>query len=292
MTKLLVTGATGNVGTAVITSLSAMEGDFEILAGVRNLEASEEVLQLPKVRKVQFDFDDQKSVAAAIEQADVLFLLRPPQLADVEKYFQPIINTAKEQGIKHIIFLSVQGAEKSSWVPHHKIEKRILESGVNYTFLRPAYFMQNFTTTLKHDLTELDLIYLPSKNAKFTLVDVADIGKVSAAIFIHPEKHLNKAYELTSDDLLSFPEMTKILCEELGRIIMFVSPSLLSFFLRKRDEKVPPMKIFVMIMLHYLPRFKSSPQRTQCIAEITGTPPTSFRAFVQAHEKELRPWYQ
>jgi len=79
-------------------------------------------------------------------------LLRPPQISDVKKYFAPLVETAKKSSIKHIVFLSVQGVDNSKIIPHHKIEKSIVDSKIIYTFLRPAYFMQNFTTTLRNDL--------------------------------------------------------------------------------------------------------------------------------------------
>ena len=79
-------------------------------------------------------------------------MLRPPQISDVKKYFAPLVETAKKSSIKHIVFLSVQGVDNSKIIPHHKIEKSIVDSKIIYTFLRPAYFMQNFTTTLRNDL--------------------------------------------------------------------------------------------------------------------------------------------
>ena len=104
-----------------------------------------------------------------------MFLLRPPQLTDD---FGDFIARAGRGGWRHIVFLSVQGAENNRFIPHHKTEQLLICSGLAYTLLRPAYFMQNFTTTLRADLVERHRIFLPAGRARFTLIDVDDISRV------------------------------------------------------------------------------------------------------------------
>lgn len=152
--KILITGATGNVGMEVIKCLVAIDNNFEIVAGVRDIEHEAAKLKEHLVSCVKFDFTNSQLVANALVSVDLLFLLRPPQLSNVKKYFAPLIASARAAGVKHIVFLSVQGVEKSTFIPHYKIEKLIVDSGIGYTFLRPAYFMQNFTTSLREELIE------------------------------------------------------------------------------------------------------------------------------------------
>ena len=285
MTTLLITGATGNVGVSILKAMGTRSGRFRLLAGVRDKAYSK---ALPNAEPIHFDFEDVDSIANALEQTDILFLLRPPQISDVKKYFHPIMELAKEKEVRHIVFLSVQGADGSSWIPHHKIEKSILQSGINYTFLRPAYFMQNFTTTLQTELVEQDRIYLPAGKAKFTLIDVKDLGEVAASILTDVESHQNIAYDLTNDEPLSFQEMADILSDVLGRKITYKSPNLLSFYLKKRRENTPHMFILVMILLHYLPRFSATPQTSNWVQEITGNKPNTFREFVSENKNRLQ----
>jgi uncharacterized protein YbjT (DUF2867 family) len=214
-------------------------------------------------------------------------LLRPPQIANVQKYFKPLIQTAKEIGVEHIIFLSVQGAEKNSFIPHHKIEKLIVETKIPYTFLRPAYFMQNFLGNLNHDLVEKKKIFLPAGNAKFTIVDVRDIGELSAQIITNLAKHINKSYELTNNQKLTFLEMSNQLSEGLQKKISYESPNIFEFFLVKRKEKIAVSFILIMIMLHFLPRFQKEPNITNTIKEITKNDPITFSKFVTDHKDLL-----
>lgn len=287
MTKVLITGATGNVGTEVIKSLQNIDHQLEIYAGVRNLNEDRLKLSNYKVNFSLFDFTDVEPYKTALDGCEILFLLRPPQISEVEKYFKPLVDTCKKNGVKHIVFLSVQGVEKSKIIPHHKIEKLIVDSKIPYTFLRPAYFMQNFTTTLHNDLVNKKRIYLPAGNAKFTLVDVRDIGAVSATILTNISKHINKSYELTCKVKLTFLEMARILSDILGIEIQYISPNLISFFLTKRKEKTPTMFILVMIMLHYFPRFQKEPETTNWVEKITNRQPTTFEQFINDNKKAL-----
>lgn len=286
MKKILITGATGNVGKAIIQSLSTQSRTIEVLAGLRNIEKDKVSLENYNVQFVHFDFTDLESVRLTLAQTDVFFLLRPPQLADVPKYFQPVIDIAVEETVEHIVFLSVQGADKNTIIPHAKIEQIILDSGLNYTFLRPAYFMQNFTTTLKADLIQ-NRIFLPAGQAKFTVVDVEDIGKAGAIILNNPTAHLNQAYDLTNEEQLTFGEMAATLSKVLNRDIRFESPNLLRFFFQKRKEGTPTMFIFVMIMLHYLPRFQAVPPTSDILKKLLGKSPNSFQDFVKNNQSTL-----
>lgn len=287
MTKVLITGATGNVGTEVIKSLQNIDHQLEIYAGVRNLNEDRLKLSNYKVNFSLFDFTDVETYKTALDGCEILFLLRPPQISEVEKYFKPLVDTCKKNGVKHIVFLSVQGVEKSKMIPHHKIEKLIVDSKIQYTFLRPAYFMQNFTTTLHNDLVNKKRIYLPAGNAKFALVDVRDIGAVSATILTNISEHINKSYELTCKVKLTFLEMARILSDILGIEIQYISPNLIRFFLTKRKEKTPTMFILVMIMLHYFPRFQKEPETTNWVEKITNRQPTTFEQFINDNKKAL-----
>lgn len=286
--KILISGATGNVGLEVIKALAALDHQHDIYAGLRDLQKREAALDsFPVVKQMEFDFDKIDRFQTYLNGIDVLFLLRPPHISDVKKHFQPLIDAAKVEGVQHIVFLSVQGAETSVIIPHHKIEKLIVQSGIGYTFLRPAYFMQNFSTTLLKDITTKNRVFLPAGKAKFNLIDVKDVGKVAAKILIEPDEYKNQVYELTNAEQLDFESMCTILSKGIGRKIQFVSPNLISFFLQKRKESVPLPFIFVMVMLHYLPRFQKTLPTTDWVEKLLGRLPNTFNEFV---ERERSLW--
>ncbi len=287
MKNILITGATGNVGMEVIKALLKLSLPVNIIAAVRGIGLDGDKLKDYNIGLIKFDVTDSTTFFIAFKNIDVLFLLRPPQISAVKKYFVLLINAAKAAGIKHIVFLSVQGVEVSKIIPHHKIEKRIVASKISFTFLRPAYFMQNFTTTLSNDLLNNKRIYLPAGNAKFTLVDVRDIGNVAAVVLTNVTNHINKSYELTCSQKYNFYEMAEKLSAGLGIKISYESPSLLNFYLAKRKEEMPVMLILIIIMLHYFPRFQKQPAISDCIEKITGDEPITFEAFIFDNKKLL-----
>ncbi len=288
MTKVLILGATGNVGIEVLSALKKLDHQLEIYAGVRDTEFGNEKLSDFNIKTIKFDFMNIETFLPALRYFDVLFLLRPPQISDVKKYFAPLIETAMKSSIKHIVFLSVQGVENSKIIPHHKIEKLIVNSKISYTFVRPAYFMQNFITSLRNDLVNNYRIYLPAGQAKFTVIDAEDIGYVTAKVIIEPQNHINKSYELTNNETLTFAEMAVKISKEIGKTIKYISPNLLQFFLTKRKENMPTMLILVMIMLHYFPRFQKTPKTTEWVKIITGQEPKSFDNFVLTNKNQLQ----
>lgn len=274
MENILITGATGNVGQAIRHHFTPKAGQKLYLASRKEGE-----------RQLYFDFENPEGSKASLAKTDTLFLLRPPQISDVKKYFEPLINHAKEEGVRHIIFLSVQGAEKVSFIPHAKIEKLIQASSIPYTFIRPSYFMQNLSTTLLQDIREHDRIFLPTGKAKFLWVDVMDIGKAIAVILQDVIAHRNQAYTITGNEHYDFEEVSQMISEVLGRKIDYISPNLLRFYLSKKKEGVKPAFIFVMIMLHYLPRFQKAPGISSDLTELSGDAPVSLRDFMERNKE-------
>jgi uncharacterized protein YbjT (DUF2867 family) len=275
MERILISGASGNVGQAILQHFAPTQGQVLYIASRKKHIADSNLLY--------FDFDDPEGAAPSFEKVDTLFLLRPPHISDVKAHFLPLIAKAKDKGVSHIVFLSVQGAESISFIPHAKIEKLIVESGLSYTFIRPSYFMQNLTTTLADGIRNNNSIYLPAGDAPFLWIDVADIGKAIAAVLGNTKEHRNKAYTITGNDLLNFGEVAGMLSAALGRNIAFISPSPLMFFLRKRKEGLPIAYILVMIMLHYIPRFQKPPRISNDLAELTREAPNSIADFIKKH---------
>ena len=121
---ILVTGASGNTGFEVIRFLYRLKSQDHIIAAVRDIEkARRQFVDFQEIEFVRFDFEDSSTFDDAFENIDTVFLLRPPHLSDVKKYFSPLLKKMKEKNIKCIMFLSVQGAETSNIIPHRKIEK-------------------------------------------------------------------------------------------------------------------------------------------------------------------------
>jgi uncharacterized protein YbjT (DUF2867 family) len=291
MTRILITGATGNIGYQVVRFLTELEiPDTEVIAGVRDVGKAQRLLgQFPRLAFQPFDFEQPGTFSAAFSGADRLFLLRPPHISDVGTYFEPLVRSLQEQALREVVFLSVQGAEASSVIPHNKIEKLLRASGADYVFLRPGYFMQNLTTTLRDDIQLRRRIFLPAGKARFNWIDAEDIGAVAARVLADFPAYRKQAFDLTGEENLGFGEVAAMIREVLGEDIRYESPSLMRFYWAKRREGIEPGLIWVMLLLHYLPRFQAEPPISGHCREIMGKAPTRLRDFLLREREQFRP---
>jgi len=291
--KILITGATGNVGAEVVHYLSELDHESEIVVAVRNLESAKKKFQAPPNLAFRlFDFEDQNSFEAAFKAIDVLFLLRPPHISEVDKYFMPLLKSAKNSGIKKVVFLSVQGAEKSKVIPHNKIERLIKSMGFKYIFVRPSYFMQNLTSTLLSELQHDRSITLPSGQAKFNWIDVKNIGEVSAVLINSFEKHENKAFEITGTENKSFKEVAEILSETTGIKFSFKSMNPIRFYFKKKNNGLESGFTIVMTLLHFLPRLQKEPEISDNFKSLTGNKSTTLKEFIHREKERIMTYRQ
>jgi len=288
MKRILVTGATGNIGLEVVHYLSELNSDSEIFAAFRNIDKAKKAFKkYPYLHYRQFDFENESTHSEAFEQIDILFLLRPPHISDVEKFFRPLLNSAKGNGINKIVFLSVQGAEKSKVIPHNKVERLIQELRFNYIFVRPSYFMQNLTTTLLPEIISKRSITLPSGKAKFNWVDVENIGEATANLILNFDKYQNQAYEITGTENKSFEDVARIMSDILGERIRFISINPISFYFRKKKEGVKSGFAIVMTILHFLPRLQAEPEISDNYQNLTGKVPNTLQEFIEREKEKI-----
>jgi uncharacterized protein YbjT (DUF2867 family) len=286
MKKILITGATGNIGFELIRFLYKAETEHTIVAGVRDIpKAKKKFSAYPYLNYVQFDFDKPESFEPALNGVDSVFLLRPPHISNVNKYFAPLIDLMSKNTISQVLFLSVQGADKSKIIPHNKIERLIQSSGISYIFLRPSYFMQNLTDNILPDIQQKRKIRLPAGKAKFNWVDIENIGEAAAVLLRDFSGYKNKALEITGYQNENFEYVAKLISTAISEKVEYESLNPFRFFFVKKKEGMPAGKIVVMIMLHFLPRFQPEPVISNFYEKLTGKKPTSLQTFVE-REKE------
>ncbi len=269
--SILVTGHTGNVGSGVVHELEQL--------GVAYATTTRE--QPRSDSEVYFDFLEPAATLRQLPDFDAIFLMRPPPISDVKRYFKPLLEgLATREQRPHIVFLSVQGAENVSFIPHAKIEKEIIAAGLPYTFLRPSYFMQNLTGPVLSQIREKQRIVLPSGKANFLWIDALDIGASAAHILMQPGEHRNQAYTLTGTELLNYHQVAELLSEVLGRRIAYQSQFPL-WFLFAQTRRTGWSHAVVMAALHTLPRFQSDPEITPLVEKLIGRKPTLLRTFLE-----------
>ncbi len=270
----LITGATGNVGRYVVSGLK----DMHVYAGVSSGKSAERLPEHTDYRVL--DFSDEKTWQNALKDIDALFLMRPPHISNIKRDMLPFLQAVKDSEVKHVVFLSLAGAEKNKVVPHHKIEKYILELGITYTFLRPTFFMQNLSTTHLQEINEKNEIIVPAGNGKTNFIDVRDIA-ATVCETLGKEEHYNQAYTITGKESYTYNEIAEIMSEELKRKIVYKNPSVIRFYKEMRKKGYQRKFILVMIGIYYTTKFGLADIRTNELQQIIKRKPIGFRQFVK-----------
>lgn len=228
---------------------------------------------------VKFDFTDPTTYARAFVGVKKLFLMRPPHISQVERDMKPAIDYAAAAGVQQIVFLSLLGAEKNSFVPHAKVEALLEASSVPYTLLRCGFFMQNLSTTHRQDINENNDIFIPAGTGKTAFIDARDIAAVAAKVLTEPG-HVERAYSLTGSEALGYQEVAGMMSEVLGRPIRYSNPHFLRFAWRLWRRGFPLSYVTVVTAIYLTTRFGLAKTVTPETAVLLDRPPLTMQQFI------------
>jgi len=285
---ILVTGATGTVGSEVVKQLSNSLTDLNIRAAVHSAENANKLEKDDKVEIVQVDYNRPETLKESFEDVDRLFFLSrdSPMMAELASN---VITEAKNAGIKHIVRLSAKGADEVAESPslrlHRQVEKIIEDSGIPYTILRPNEFMQNFVNIHSHSIKSNNTFYMAVGNAKVSSVDVRDIAAVAVKALTdtgNDDMHTGKTHTITGPQALSYYQIADIISNATGKKISYVNLSEGDFRRSLRDAGVDDW--FIYIVLGLLDSYYGNGIAAQvfsAVEEVTGKKPISFSQFAK-----------
>ena len=277
---ILVTGALGNIGNHVIGDLVA--------AGrpVRAADVDPEALsaRFDGVAATRFDFTDASTWGAAFEDVELLFLMRPPHLSNIARDMVPALEAAKAAGVRHMVLLSLQGAERNKVVPHAKIEAWLRGSGLHWTFVRPSFFMENLSGTHASDIRDRDSIVVPAGKGRTSFVAASDVAAVAAAALLDADAHRDRAWTPTGPAALTYDEVATILSRVLGRPIRYTRPGALRYFRHAtRDLGMERPMALVTTAIYTIARLGRAGGLTDDVRTVTGREPLGFQEWAQEH---------
>ncbi|MCY1014252.1 NAD(P)H-binding protein [Pyxidicoccus sp. MSG2] len=279
--RVLVTGALGNVGREVLRALAAR--GIAARAAVRSVERARAVLG-PEADVVALDFLDARTFQPALAGCDALFLLRPPALSDVKPTLNRLVDVAVAGGIRHIVFLSVVGADMNKLLPHHAVERHLeQQSRTGWTLLRPGFFAQNLGHAYRRDIVEDGRIYVPAGKSSVAFVDVRDVAEVAARVFAAPRAHAGKAHTLTGPEHFTFLEVAETLTEALGIHVRYQSASMPGYLLHLARRGLPASQVLVQTVLHAGLRSGQAARVDPTLTRLLGRPGRTMRDYVHDH---------
>lgn len=285
MGRILITGASGNVGSYV--AKYALERGQDITVAGTHTETLAKMYK-NQAEIVYFDFLDPATFESALKDVDRVFIMRPPHLGKPED-LKLFIDAIKEKGgMKLVSFLSLIGVENNPVPPHHKIEKYIEQADLPYCHIRPSFFMQNISGVHAFEIKYFNRIVVPVKKALTSFIDAEDVGEITAKVLSEPEHHQNKSYSITGSEAIDYWEAAKILSKELGREIKYTNPKpslARDYWISVRG--LEKEYCTVMGMLYRMTRLGTAKKVTPVFEQIMGKKPQTFQQFVK---KNLDSW--
>ena len=280
---VLVSGATGTNGAALVEELMAR--GVPVRAMVRTPEKAGTVGR-EGVETVVADFGDPQTLDAAFEGVEKAFLVTPPDPREPE-WENNLVDAAKRAGVRHVVKLSVLGADKGAPVRfgrvHAESERYLEGSGLGYTILQPTGFMQN-TLAYAGSVSSEGRFYAPLADAQVAWIDVRDIAAV-AATALTEDGHEGKTYALTGPEALSNRNLAERFSTVPGRTVEHIEVSYEQARESMVDAGLPEWLADGLIELNrevYEPGYAAGVAGG--VEEVIGHKPRSFDEFVRDHK--------
>lgn len=282
---ILLVGGNGTVGRHVVAELVERGAPARALVRSRARATAVEGTGLPMAVG---DLADPASLDAALDGVDRVFLSSSPSRRVAELHGN-LVDAARRAGVRHVVRVSALGASPRSpnelLRGHADAEAHLEASGVGFTHLRPAWFMQNLLGYAPWIAAHGELA-VPIGRGTLAMIDTRDVARVAAAA-LTANGHEGRTYRLTGPEALSFERVAAVLSEVLGRPI------------RHRD--LPPEEARRGMVAGGMPEwladgvlglFRYAPidppaEVTGDVEAVTGVPATPLAAFVRDHAAEL-----
>jgi len=287
--KILITGATGQVGSKTIDLLLS-DKEIEIIAAVRSSEKAAPFIAAG-ITTVIFDYDDESTHLPALRGIDRLLIVTG-YTVDMLRQSKVLLDNAKKAGVQHVVHLGACGRDDTTvahWAWHQLIERYIQWCGFSYTHLRPETFMQNLLTYGGKKAIVNGVVHAYVEGARLSWVDVDDVAQAAAAALAHPEIHAGRTYRL-GYDAKTFAEIAALMTAIIGKPFRYepLSPEV---FLQSMIDAGAEMAYMSCVYEHWkryaAGTIPGADDTFDNFPEITGMQPVRMADFIEKHKAEF-----
>lgn len=259
---ILVIGSSGKTGRRVVSRLT--ERGIPVRRGSRHAEPA-------------FDWEDSRTWAPAVRGARAIYLTYAPDLAvpGAVDAVRLLTDLAREAGVQQVALLSGRGEAEAQ-----AAELVVRESGIPWTILRCAWFAQNFSEHFLLESVVAGEVALPAGNVPEPFVDAEDIADVAVATLTEPG-HLDRLYELTGPQLLTFAEAVQEIAVATGRAIHFQPISGPAYRAALEEAELPPELVWLIDYLFSSVLDGRNAALAHGVQEALGRPPRAFADYVR-----------
>jgi len=278
-----VTGATGNVGRAVLSELA--DRSVAVRAFVR--DPGKLGISAKNIEVVTGDILDDASLKQAFTGIEAAFLASAfsPRMAELHLR---CVMAAKAAGVSRIVQLSGVGANRNvccaralQWLA--QVENTTQEAGIRVTHLRPTFFMQNLMR-FASSVAEQGVIAGPFRSSKWTFVDARDVGAVGACALLDPA-HADQAYTVTGTESLTYQEVAELFSNVLGKPVRYTDITANEARGQLQAAGASPVMIEATLEMWDACASKLiNVAPTNVVKDVTGREPRSLEDFVREHK--------
>lgn len=287
MNRILVTGATGHLGEAVVNFLLKKTSPGNIAALVRDTNSQKaKSFEVKGVDVRKGDYNDYASLVNAFKDIDKLYFVSGNDMPNRNEQHKHVVDAAKEAGVKHVFYTSIPRKNETASSPiamindsHIRTEELLRASGLNYTLLKHNIYMDMLPIFLGDKLLETGVAYFPAGEGKVGFALRNDMAELAAALLIGDD-HENKSYDVTNDKAVSFSDIASSVSKASGKAIKYVSPSKEEFIQTLSDAGVPAH--FAGMFAGFGEGFKQGEldQTNDLIERVLGRKPVSVHEFL------------
>lgn len=286
MGKILITGASGQLGREVLSLLQQNTDTGKIVAMMRNLSKGK-ALQAAGIEIRKGDYTQFDSMVQAFKGIDIIYFISSSSIANRAQHHEQVIRAAKQAGVRHIIYTSFIRKDESDASPiamlaraHLKTEQLLKASGMIYTILQHNVYMDGLPDTLGEQVLEKGTIYFPAGDGKAAYALRSDLAKVGAAI-LTSAGHENKTYNISSSRSYSFNDIAEVLSDIAGKQIKYISPSPQEFIDTMKNADVPGDAIDMSLAFATAVKQGEFDQPSDAFIKFTGEPGTSLSQYLK-----------
>jgi uncharacterized protein YbjT (DUF2867 family) len=282
---ILVTGASGNVGKAVLQEVAKSGAKHRAM-----YRSAVEVTKAPPgTETVIADFAKKDTLLTALRNVDSVYLVCSP-IPGLVELESSMIEACAAAGVKHVVLNSAMGAgdyDKSfpSW--HRKVEDKLKATRLSYTILRPNSFHQNVVAFFAPTIQTQGVFYSSMDAARVGFLDVRDIAVVAAKALAGGE-HSGKTYELNGPQALSYPEVAEKISRHAGRSVQYVDIPLEAQRKAMLEQGMPEWQVTALLQLQEYYTGGKGGSVDGLLQQLLGRAPITMDQFLAEFADEFR----
>ena len=283
---ILVTGASGNVGKAVLPEVAKSRSKHRAMYR----SAAEATKAPPGTETVIADFAKPETLGAALKGVDAVYLVCSPipELAQLEGN---MIDACAAASVKHVVLNSAMGAgdyDKSfpSW--HRKVEDKLKSTRrLTHTILRPNSFHQNVLAFFAETIRTQGAFYSSMRDSRNSFIDVRDIAAVAAKALAGGE-HFGKIYELNGPEALNYTELAAKISKVAGREVKYVDIPMDAQQKAMLQQGMPEWLVTALLDLQRYYLSGKGGETDGLLQKLLGRAPIKMDEFLAENAREFR----